>query len=66
MFIKKEWCDENEGYLAFEAILGFLFFHNLVSIGYIASSSPGNLFNYIPGEFLLIIVAIMFVSGFYC
>jgi len=62
-FIKK-WPDENKGYLAFEAILGFLFFHNFVSIGYIASSNTGNLFYNIPREFLLIIVAVMFVSGF--
>ena len=62
-FIRK-WGDENNGYLAFEATLGFLFFHNLVSIGYIASSSPGSLFNNIPGELLIIIVSILFVSGF--
>ncbi|MFO7621424.1 MAG: methyltransferase [Bacteroidales bacterium] len=62
-FIKK-WGNENNGYLAFEAILGFLFFHNLVSIGYIASSNPGNLFNNIPGELLIITASILFVSGF--
>ena len=62
-FIKKSG-DENNGYLAFEAILGFLFFHNGVSIGYIASSNPGGLFNFINKDLLLIIVAIMFICGF--
>lgn len=61
-FIKK-W-GENKGYLSFEAILGFLFFHNGVSIGYVASSNPGGLFNFIDKGLLLIIVAIMFICGF--
>lgn len=60
----RTWGNENEGYLVFEAILGFLFFHNAVSIGYIASSNPGNLFDFINKEILLIIVAIMFITGF--
>jgi protein-S-isoprenylcysteine O-methyltransferase Ste14 len=62
-FIRR-WGDENEGYLAYEAILGLLFFHNGVSIGYIASSTPGSLFQFIPGDFLFIAVAIMFIAGF--
>jgi protein-S-isoprenylcysteine O-methyltransferase Ste14 len=63
LFIRK-WGNENDGYLAFEATLGFLFFHNGVSIGYIASSNPGGLFNFINKDLLLIIVAIMVISGF--
>lgn len=62
-FIRK-WGNENDGYLAFEAILGFLFFHNAVSIGYVASSSPDNLFDFINKDRLLIIVALMFITGF--
>jgi protein-S-isoprenylcysteine O-methyltransferase Ste14 len=62
-FIRR-WGNENEGYFAYEAILGFLFFHNGVSIGYIASSSQGSLFHFIPKDFLFIIVAIMFITGF--
>lgn len=60
----KSWGNENEGYLAYEAVLGILFFHNGVSIGYIASSTPGNVFNFIPGNFLFILVAAMFITGF--
>lgn len=59
----KTWGEEN-GYLAFEAILGFLFFHNGVSIGYLASSTPSDLFHVIPENLLWIIVAILFISGF--
>ncbi len=59
----KTWGEE-KGYLAFEAILGFLFFHNGVSIGYIASSTPSDLFQSISENLLWIIVAILFISGF--
>ena len=61
-FIRK-WGSEDEGYLIYEALLGFLFFHNGVSIGYIASSSPDTLFRFINKDFLFIIVLIMFISG---
>lgn len=59
----KTW-GEKKGYLVFEAILGFLFFHNGASIGYVASSAPGNLFDFIPGNVLLPTVIILFISGF--
>lgn len=62
-FIKK-WGSEEGGYLAFEAILGFLFFNNGASIAYIASSTPGNIFYFIPKELLFIIVIVMFSFGF--
>lgn len=62
-FIKK-WHKEDEGYLTYEAILGFLFFHNGISIGYIASSGPGNLFDFMNKDFLSLLVILMFVSGF--
>jgi len=62
-FIKK-WGGEDRGYLAFEAILGFLFFNNAASIAYIASSTPGNIFDFLPGGFLLAIVIAMFGFGF--
>ena len=61
-FIKRR--GENDGYLAFEAILGFLFFHNGVSIGYIASSSPDTLFKFINKDFLFVSVTILFITGF--
>jgi len=62
-FISK-WNGEKDGYLAFEAILGFLFFHNGLSIGYIASATPDSLFDFMNKDLLLIIVTILFISGF--
>jgi len=61
-FIRK-WGNENNGYLTYEAILGFLFFHNAISIGYIASSSPDSLFQFVHKDFLAVIVSIMFIIG---
>ena len=60
-FIKK-WGDEERGYLAFEAILGFLFLNNVISIAYITSSTPGNIFDFIPKELLFVMVSL--ISGF--
>lgn len=62
-FIKK-WGGEDKGFSVFETILGFLFFNNGASIAYIASSTPGNIFNFIPKEFLLMIVVVMLGVGF--
>lgn len=62
-FIRK-YGDENKGYLAYEAILGFLFFHNAASIGYIASSASGILFYFIHKELLFVAVATLFIAGF--
>ena len=62
-FIKK-MRSEKKGYLVYEGVLGFLFFNNAASIGYVVSSTPGNLFHFINKELLLAIVAILFVTGF--
>ena len=53
-FIRK-WGDEKKGYRAYETILGFLFFHNGSSIGYIATSSPGTLYNTDPRSMVFLI-----------
>lgn len=62
-WLMRKYGDE-EGYLTYEGILGFLFFHNATGIGYIASSSPGDLFNFIHEDILLTTVLIMFIGGF--
>ncbi|MFA5870288.1 MAG: methyltransferase [Candidatus Paceibacterota bacterium] len=62
-FIKK-WGNEERGYLAFEAILGFLFFNNGASIAYISSSTTGILFDFVPKKLILILVIGMFGLGF--
>jgi len=63
-FIRK-WGGEHEGYLAYEATLGFLFFHNAASIGYIASSSSGDLLHFSYKGLLFAISTIMFTLGFF-
>jgi len=63
-FFHAKWNNENDAYKAFEAILGFLFFHNAVSIGYVASSTPGNLLDFLNQDLLLVVVTIMFIAGF--
>jgi protein-S-isoprenylcysteine O-methyltransferase Ste14 len=61
-FIKK--FGEEKGFLVYEAILGFLFLINGLSIGYVASATTGELFNFIPKILLIIISGIMFFGGF--
>ncbi len=61
-FVKK-WGEE-KGYLIYEGILGFIFYHNFTSIGYVSSSSPGNLFDFVSPVILTVVVAIMFFTGF--
>jgi protein-S-isoprenylcysteine O-methyltransferase Ste14 len=60
----RKWGSEHRGYLAYEAALGFIFFHNASSIGYIVSSTQGNYANIFHEKLLRIILAIMFVFGF--
>jgi len=62
-FIKK-WGNEHKGYLAYEATLGFLFFHNAVSIGYITSSTSGRFSHLFHNELFSIILVLLFVFGF--
>ncbi len=62
-FVKK-WGDENEGYLVFEAILGFLFFHNAFSLGFVASSTAGDFSVIDNKDLLFILIAIPFIAGF--
>jgi protein-S-isoprenylcysteine O-methyltransferase Ste14 len=60
----RKWKNEEEAYLAFEGILGILFFHNALSLGFVASSTAGS-FSIIDNKSLLFtIVAIPFTAGF--
>jgi len=62
-FVQK-WGDEKKGYRAYETILGFLFFHNGASIGYIASSSPGTLFNIDDRGIIFLVLPLLIAIGF--
>lgn len=61
-FVKK-WGDEG-GYLVFEAILGILFFHNALSIGYVASATSDGFSFDINRYVFLILIGIPFIAGF--
>jgi len=61
-FIKK-W-GERKGYSTYETWIGFLFFHNAASIGYVASANQGILFHFMNKEVLFVITAILFIGGF--
>lgn len=63
-WFKKKWANEDKGYLVYEGILGFLFFHNALSLGYVASSTSGSFSIMDSKEILFIIVAIPFIFGF--
>ncbi len=60
----KKWKNEEQGYLAFEAVLGILFFLNMASLGFITSSSHGSLFEFISKDLLFILAGIMTLTGF--
>jgi protein-S-isoprenylcysteine O-methyltransferase Ste14 len=62
-FIRR-WSGENNGYQAYETVLGFLFFHNGVSIGFIASSTPDTLFNTADKSLIFLMIPVLIVIGF--
>lgn len=60
----RKWGDEKKGYRAYETILGFLFFHNGASIGFIASSSPGTLINIDNRGIIFLVLPVLIAFGF--
>lgn len=60
----RKWGDERKGYRAYETILGFLFFHNGASIGYIASSSQGTFYNSDHRSAVFLILPLLIAFGF--
>ena len=63
LWFMKKWGDE-EGYLVYEAILGILFFHNAIGIGYMASATAGA-FSFNINEYIFLVLAgIPFIAGF--
>ncbi len=59
----KRWNSEEEGYRAFEAVLGVIFFLNGSSLTFISASNPGTLFDFIGENSLLILVGLMTGMG---
>jgi protein-S-isoprenylcysteine O-methyltransferase Ste14 len=64
LWFRSRWDNEHEGYLAYEGVLGVLFFHNAMSIGYVSSSTENSLPFSNVSLSILIILAILFCAGF--
>jgi protein-S-isoprenylcysteine O-methyltransferase Ste14 len=55
---------EEKGYLRYETILGFLFFHNWVSLGYVTTAHAGTLSVPVNTTLLFFITYGLFIGGF--
>jgi protein-S-isoprenylcysteine O-methyltransferase Ste14 len=64
LWFRKKWGGEDEGYKAYEGILRFLFFHNAVSMGYVASATRQGLDVDAGKGFLLFIIIVLFATGY--
>lgn len=63
-WFRRKWHGAAEGFLAFEGVLGVLFFHNAVSIGYMASSTEHSLPVNSDHWSVIAILAVLFAAGF--
>lgn len=63
-WFKRKWGSDDEAYLAYEGLLGLLFFHNAASIGYLSTATENSM--KLGGHHwsLLVISAILFGIGF--
>jgi protein-S-isoprenylcysteine O-methyltransferase Ste14 len=64
LWFRKKWRNGSDGYLAYEGILGVLFFHNAASIGYMASSTQNSLPVIHSHWSVPALLAFLFASGF--
>lgn len=55
---------EDKAYSTYQTWLGFIFYHNGASLGYVAATSPGNFLEFLPTSALYVIVFILFIIGF--
>lgn len=60
----RKWGEE-KGFLAFEATIGFLFFNNGTSIGFMSLVMAGDTFSNFPELLIGVIVVSMFTFGFW-
>ncbi len=64
LWFKKNWSGAEEGYLAYEAILGFLFFHNALSMGFIASTTQKAVDLNADRQIFVVVILIAFAIGY--
>lgn len=62
-WIVRRWGGEQQGYLVYEAVLGFLFFVNGAAIGYMSVAFAGSLPLFIEEAILRPVAAFLFVIG---
>lgn len=64
LWLIKKFKSEEKAYVFYQSVLGFLFFNNGISMSYLSTSTKSDILSNIPGELLLIIVAVIFCTGF--
>lgn len=64
LWLIKKFKSDEKAYVFYQSILGFLFFNNGLSMSYLSTSTKSDLLNFIPYEILLVIVGIIFATGF--
>lgn len=63
-WFRKKWGSDDEAYLAYEGLLGLLFFHNAASIGYLSTATENTLNLGEHHWSLLLGAAVLFGAGF--
>lgn len=64
LWLIKKFKSEEKAYVFYQSVLGFLFFNNGISMSYLSTSTKSDILSNIPEELLLIIVAVIFCTGF--
>lgn len=64
LWLIKKFKSEEKAYVFYQSVLGFLFFNNGISMSYLSTSTKSNILSNIPEELLLIIVVVIFCTGF--
>jgi protein-S-isoprenylcysteine O-methyltransferase Ste14 len=64
LWFLETWKNADDAYLVYEGVLGFLFFHNAISIGYVASATSGKFLLFTDNRVLILVCGIPFIAGF--
>ncbi len=64
LWLINKFKSEEKAYVFYQSILGFLFFNNGISMGYLSTSTKSDIFAFIPYELLIVIVGIIFITGY--
>jgi protein-S-isoprenylcysteine O-methyltransferase Ste14 len=64
LWLIKKFKSEEKAYFFYQCVLGFLFFNNGLSMSYFSTSTKSDILAFVPYELLIVIVGILFVTGF--